>query len=380
MVSIDEQLSYWASIIEEITGDEAERSILNKYATNLLTKNLPVIFTFRDLAATLNINIETLTDMVYNIESYYSEFEIPKRKGGSRLILAPYSILLQAQKWIYDNILQTDTPHHNATGFVKGLSIIDNARVHLNSECVLKMDIEDFFPSIPRQRVYYIFKRLGYTQKIAWNLATLCCYGGFLPQGAPTSPVISNLISHKLDRRLSGLAAKFKLTYTRYADDITFSGVNLPSIIINYITEIVEDQGFRVNKKKTQLLIGKRQKIVTGISISSEKMTIPRIKKREVRKHIYHILSKGLLEHQNVIANDDPIFLERLLGYLYFWLSIEPTNPYVIESISKLKNYSKELDYSLSKYKDIFFIDDISHSQSMHYQGEITSQISTDDN
>jgi RNA-directed DNA polymerase len=285
-----------------------------------------------------------LASIVSKSSSFYYNFEIPKRNGGSRKISAPYPVLLDAQRWIYENILIQQPLHESSKGFVKNVSIVDNAKEHLNQKYLLKMDVENFFPSIKINRIISIFRNLGYTKKISYYLASICCSNNELPQGAATSPTLSNIIAKRLDYRLNGFANKFELKYTRYADDFTFSGEVLPVRLIRYIEKIVKEEGFVINSSKTKLLSDKKQKIVTGISISSGKLTIPKKKKREVRQNIYHVLTKGLFAHQKHINSHDPIYLERLLGYLYFWYSVEPKNSFVLNSIKGLKDYSKKLD------------------------------------
>lgn len=282
--------------------------------------------------------------IVMNSDCFYYNFQIPKRKGGFREISAPYPLLLNAQKWIYHNILIKQPLHDSSKGFVRNVSITDNAKVHLNQKYLLKMDLQNFFPSIKINRVISIFRNLGYTKKISYYLAAICCLNGTLPQGAATSPSISNIIAKRLDFRLSGFAIKFNLRYTRYVDDITFSGNMIPIKLISYIRNIIEEEGFKINEKKTRRIGEKGQKIVTGISISSGKLTIPKSIKRQIRKNIHFIIKNGLFEHQKYINSYDPIYIERLLGYLFFWRSVEPENNYVKSSIDKLKIYSKELD------------------------------------
>ena len=259
-------------------------------------------------------------------------------------LTAPYPVLLNAQRWIYDNILIKQPLHESSTGFIRNISIVDNAKIHLNQTCILKMDIENFFPSIKKNRVISIFRNLGYTKKISFYLASICCLNNELPQGAATSPVLSNIIAKRLDYRLKGFADKFDLRYSRYADDFTFSGISIPTRLTSYIEKIVNEEGFVINSSKTKIIKDNKQKIVTGISISSGKLTIPKKNKREVRKNIYHLLTKGLIVHQKFINSYDPIYVERQLGYLYFWYSVEPENNFVLESIKKLKEYSKNLD------------------------------------
>jgi RNA-directed DNA polymerase len=123
----------------------------------------------------------------------------------------------------------------------------------------LKLDLKDFFPSINLNRIIFVFKSLGYPNKIAFYLASICSYNESLPQGAPTSPILSNIIAKQLDKRLISLAKKYSLKFTRYADDLTFSGKKIPAKFIEYIKNIIEDEGFVVNESKTRLYKNNRK-------------------------------------------------------------------------------------------------------------------------
>lgn len=334
----------WKSYINEnIRGKITQKAIL-AYIEKLVLSDTIVILDFSHLAKLIGIEQRILASIINDTNSFYYNFEIPKRNGGFREISAPYPVLLSAQRWIYENILLKQRLHESCKGFVKATSIVDNARPHLNKKHLLKMDIKDFFPSIKINRVMSVFRVLGYTKKISYYLAAICCLDGVIPQGAATSPYLSNIIAKRLDYRLNGLAKKFNLIYTRYADDFTFSGEVISLGIINYIESIVSDEGFEINKSKSKLIGEKGQKIVTGISISSGELTIPKKTKREVRKNIHYILKNGLFEHFRNINSNDPIYVERLLGFLFFWLSVEPENAFIINSIEKLKGYSNMLD------------------------------------
>lgn len=336
----ENELLGWKDFLSMNIHGKKTQEALSHYVECLFKNNAVVILDFNHLSELLGTNIETVSKIISNSNVFYYNFEIPKRCGGTRSISAPFPVLLNAQRWIYDNILIKQPLSSCAKGFVKNTSIIDNAREHLSSRFLLKMDLEDYFPSIRINRVMAVFLKLGYTKKISYYLSAICCLDRKLPQGAPTSPALSNIISKRLDKRLYGLAAKFNLVYTRYADDLTFSGNILPARIITYIEDIIVDEGFKVNRGKTKLLNEKKQRIITGVSISSGKMTIPKKSKREVRKNIHYVLNCGLFEHQKAINSNDPIYIERLLGFLFFWLSIEPENGYIIKSIDMLKNYS----------------------------------------
>jgi len=333
-------------IIEIIKNKITNQEIRVKYFSyieNCYTKNIPVIFNLDHLEKILGIKKEIILRILLFTNSYYREYYMPKRNGKLRKIDSPYPVLLMIQRWILDNILSTIVLNSAATGFIKNKSIKDNAFVHIGKQCLLKMDIKDFFPSIYLNRIICIFKNLGYPHKISYFLAKLCCKDNCLPQGAPTSPYISNIIAKRLDIRLKALSKKCNLAYTRYADDIAFSGDYISFKYIKYVYKIIASEGFIPNYEKTRLVIGNGKKIITGLSISNDKLTIPRKKKRELRKSAYYILLNGLEKHSQITNKYDPILLERLIGKYNFWKFIEPDNEYVKITLNKLVKYSNEL-------------------------------------
>lgn len=341
----------WQKYISSCNKTTTQKSILLKYAQNLELKKIPVIFDFEHLCLLLDKPKQLVQKLVFKSEYYYFAAEIPKKKGGVRLINVPHPDLLNVQRWIYHSILKNLQTSQNATAYKKKNSIIQNAKPHLNSDCLLKIDIKDFFPSIEFSRIYYVFNQLGYSKKVSIYLTKLCLLDNKLPQGTPTSPALSNIVCNRLDNRLDKLCRKFDIKYTRYSDDFTFSGEKLKIRFADYFLQIIQNEGFKVNTSKTQFIQKKGRKIITGISISSGKMTIPKTKKREIRKIIYHLLTKGLFSHLDRIGINDPIYIERILGVLYFWKSIEPKNNYVNSSISKLKSYKRNMDKKFSKLR-----------------------------
>ncbi|RGN35380.1 retron St85 family RNA-directed DNA polymerase [Bacteroides oleiciplenus] len=292
----------------------------------------------------LGVEEVKLKEILKDVSAHYREFWIGKRRGGYRMISAPDHELKPIQDAINHRILSFVNVHPAATGFRCRMSIADNVRPHLGKQCVLKTDIHDFFGSIRSPRVRKTFEAMGYPPDIAKVLGTLCCLHRCLPQGASTSPALSNIISYEMDKKLSALAAKYGLTYTRYADDLTFSGNVFPEEqILSQVKQIVREEKFEVNHKKTRFLKEHNRKIITGVSISSGvKLTIPKIRKREIRKNVHYILTKGLAEHQRRIGSHDPAYLKRLIGTLCYWRSIEPDNTYVSASITALKSLEKK--------------------------------------
>lgn len=287
----------------------------------------------------LSVDEKVLRKILNYTPSNYNRFKIGKRSGGYRTISAPNETLLTIQKNIYRRLLYPVNLHPAATGFINNKSIADNASPHLKNDYVLKVDIMDFFGSINKDRIVKIFETLGHSSSISKVLAQLCCLHNQLPQGAATSPVLSNLAAQEMDNKLAALAQEYQLVYTRYADDITFSGDNFPKdVILNKIIKILQEEGFKRKMKKTRYLMPNRRKIITGISISSgEKMTIPKAVRREIRKNVHYIITRGLSAHLQHIDSKDPVYLKRLIGQLSFWKSVEPDNTYVIKSLEALK-------------------------------------------
>lgn len=220
------------------------------YLDNCYKNKIPFILNIEHLGKTVGIKKEIIFYFILFTEKYYREFKIPKRNGKWRNISSPYSAILSVQRWILDNILTSIPLAPVAKGFVKNISIKDNVLVHINKKCLLKIDIKDFFPSINLQRIIAVFLNLGYPKNISFFLAKLCCKDNCLPQGAPTSPYLSNVVCKRLDRRLESLSKKCNINYTRYADDMTFSGQYISHKFIEYVYGIVSSEGFIPNYKK----------------------------------------------------------------------------------------------------------------------------------
>lgn len=298
------------------------------YVESLVRRDLPPIINLHHLSLLVGVDYDHLIKVVNAPEAFYREFDIPKRSGGMRTITAPYPSLAYIQRWIFDAILSRQKVHGCVHGFVEKRSIVTNALVHCGCAMLLKMDIHDFFGSIPINSVINYFKGLGYNHKVSVFLALICCHNGALPQGAPTSPALSNLISMSLDRRLYRLAKHFGLNYSRYADDIAFSGETIPTTMITYVTRIAEQCGLRINAKKTRLYGEGGRKLIAGVSLALGSPRLPREYRRELRQELHYVEKFGLKKHisHNKIRRYN--YGEVLLGRLAFWLSIEPDNAY----------------------------------------------------
>ena len=335
-MSITKSINYWKSGFEksQVKPELIEEYL--KYIRPLLKNGVPIIFDFNHLCLLLGRNPAYLASVINSNTNHYQEFKIPKRSGGKRTISAPYPALLECQTWIYENILTKVKIHHSAHGFTFNKSIISNSKVHVGQNHFLKIDLKDFFPSITINKVISIFKSLGYTNKVSFYLASICCYGDVLPQGAPTSPMLSNIVAISLDNRLMKYSKKFDLKYTRYADDLAFSGDSIPVKHIDYITNIINSCGFIVNEKKTILQHEKHKRIITGISIAENEIKVPREYKRKLKLEIHCIRKHGLLGHIRKHKIKNPNYLLSIIGKIHFWLSVEPDNKYAKQALIDL--------------------------------------------
>ena len=272
----------------------------------------------------------------YSENKFYRQFKVRKKSGGERVIHEPLPSLKEIQRWVLENILYVSQPSRYTKGFVPKLSIKDNARFHRAQRKVLSLDLKDFFPTVKRHRVYGLFHSFGYSQPVANLLARLCTLENVLPQGAPTSPAITNLICRSLDKRIAGFALKHKLRYTRYADDITFSGEFNVGALITLVRSIVESEGFTLNENKTRLMEAHQRQEVTGIVVNHH-LQAPRKMRRELRKAIHYIEQYGLNSHLNQIGETRRNYIKHLVGIATFIIHINPKDRDAIRALQLLR-------------------------------------------
>ncbi len=275
-----------------------------------LMKKICDIKTRNELADFLKIPRQKFTQILYSIypNNCYTTFKIPKKKGGTRSISAPNDELKEIQCRIvkalsdYQQTLLEDNHVVNniSHAFERGKSIISNAKVHRNKRLVLNVDLKDFFDSFHFGRVCGYFEKNKYfmlPHEVAVILAQLSCYEGKLPQGAPTSPIITNLMCSILDAKIINLSKKYKLRYTRYADDLTFSTNNRQFIdkyneFVERLEKIINYEGFEINKEKTRLQYNDSRQVVTGLVVN-EKINICRDYYKETRAMANNLYNNG---------------------------------------------------------------------------------------
>lgn len=256
--------------------------------------NLPVFSNEKELASLMHVDPGRIGLLSKFSHRYYKRYEIPKSNGGLREIRQPRKDLKGIQAWILRNILDKLNPSPYATAYIKKRNILGNVSPHCINRYFICLDLEDFFPSISIRRVTKVFFLIGYSKKAASILAMLCTCSGSLPQGAVTSPSLSNLIAAKLDRRIVGYASRRNIIYTRYADDITLSSNNpiMLCLSLPIVIKIINSEHFKSNMNKLRVLGPRRRCSITGLvkNNSESKFGIGKKKKRQMRAVMHHFL------------------------------------------------------------------------------------------
>ena len=327
-------------------GVSAGLSTEESEKAKLAAKGVPVFKTVEGLAEAMGITVGKLRFLAYNRKvsktSHYKRFYIAKKRGGKRLISAPMPDLKKAQHWILKHILDPTQLHDAAHGFRHGRSIVSNAFPHLKQDLVINLDLKDFFPSIHYKRVKGVFRGMGYSEKIATVLALITTEpeadqvevdgqtywvaksDRMLPQGAPTSPAITNIICRRMDARLLGIAKKLGFTYTRYADDLTFSGTGESgrniSRLLAMTKKVVREEDFRIHPDKMRIMRQGSRKEVTGVVVN-EKPGISRKKLKKFKALIFQIEKDGI---KGKSWDGSSNLLASIRGYAQFICMVDP--------------------------------------------------------
>jgi hypothetical protein len=310
----------------------------------LLSRGLPVVQTSADLASALGVTLPRLRWLTYHRRAaalvHYRRYGVPKKTGGIRNISAPKPDLARAQQWVFKNVLQKLQVEPPANGFVAGRSVVTNAAPHVGRKIVINMDLRDFFPTIGFRRVKGLFKKLGYNEHVATLLALICTEPPRvpseldgkvfhvalsqrrLPQGACTSPAITNAICRRLDRRLLGLAWRHQAKYTRYADDLTFSFDAHAAVgpLLKSVRSILKTEGFAEHEDKTRVMRSGRRQEVTGVAVN-KKLSVPRDEWRTLRAILHNAAKKGLAAQNR---DNVPDFRAHLRGRIAWIHSVDP--------------------------------------------------------
>lgn len=275
-----------------------EESVELEQARKLFESGLPPIVSRQALTTMLGIHVGLLWSIRRNTSKYYREFSI-MTGTKRRVIHSPRVVLKIIQKWLSIQLSKAYVRPNHVFGFCPTLSHLDAAAVHLGAEWVVSVDIESFFSNVSRRRVQWAFKRLGYSSNVASILSEICCYNGALPQGAPSSPVLSNLCAYNLDSRLQIIERRYGCNVSRYADDITFSGKGeLPERIISDIKKAVQKERWTVASHKTKLMVTPHRRKVHGLLVHGDTLRLTKGYRNKLRA-FEHVLKRDNLTEED---------------------------------------------------------------------------------
>jgi hypothetical protein len=302
--------------------------------------SLPQLSTRYSLCNFLRLHPDDLDWLTSPRYHHYHEQWLPKRHSGRRLLESPKPLLKQTQRHLLERLLNLVPPHEAAIGFRPGYSVLDFAAPHCNQELVLKMDLADFFPSLGRPRIKRTFMSLGYRESIANSLASLTTarcqkkdlsssesllyHRKHLPQGAPTSPALANLAVFRLDCRLTGLARAVGARYTRYADDLLFSGsTELARVVARFevkVMAIALEEGLTINPRKTRTMPRSQRQAAAGLTLN-EKINIKRSDYDTLKAILHNCIQHGPSSQNH---QDHPRFADHLKGRIEWLALIHP--------------------------------------------------------
>lgn len=349
-----------------------------EYIDSLERKNFPVLFSIPHFAIELGMKSDFLKSIIERKYNFYSFFLLRRKNRNlpAREIMAPKEQLKFIQRWINYNILQKAEFNEHIQGFLPGSKISNNARIHEGARYILKVDLLKFFDCITHQQVFELFLRFGYVGNLAWDFANLCTWQhrppywesfdesekkvlqkyiiknpSVLPQGAPTSPLISNLIASNLDRRIGKMADEIGFKYSRYADDLCISTNDekkIPSLTI--LEKIIKNEGFFINPKKVKLLKAGMKQYVTGLSITN-KVSVSKQKRRVIFSHLYFANKFGPEAHLKKLKEkgiNKTNYQAWLLGHISFHYSVDK------EIGQKMYNLYNKVNWTIDYNKNAF--------------------------
>lgn len=339
--------------------------------------DLPGLLSLNHLAHRTNVPYGFLRRVVQRSEPHaYRKFSIRKRSGGRRFLFVPTPYLRTVQRWIHEHILKTVGVHSCSHAFKPKSSIYKCANKHSGTKWLIKMDITGFFESISEIQVSRVFKALGYQPLVAFELARITTLSpgelgprrfdrawrinkhnkniptyakdvlGYLPQGAPTSPLLSNLVMRDIDNDIQQAAKNVGLTYTRYSDDLTFSrrdknfSRNQARQFISTVGTILSAAGFRPQHRKTVIIPPGNRMIVLGLQVDGDAPRLRREFKDSLRQHLHYLKKFGPIEHANA-RNFDSLWGMKchIRGHIDYANMVEP------EYASTLLKKFNELDW-----------------------------------
>ena len=291
----------------------------------------------------LGIHTRTLYAVSNNLSKHYRKVKLPKKSGGYRNLSVPDAVLKSIQKRIAQVLLVCMPVSRYAKAYRFGSSTLGNAKHHIGKQVVLKLDILHFFDSIRYSTVKdKVFPGEIYAEPLRILLTMLCYHKEALPQGAPSSPAITNIILYAFDEHIGQWCRGRGIAYTRYCDDMTFSGNFDPEEVIRYVKLELKKMGFLLNEQKTKIQRPGQQQTVTGIVVN-EKLSIPAEYRRKLRQELYYCRKFGVRDHLLKIGLDisEDTYRTQLLGKVNYVLQLHPDDQDMSEAKKWLQKQEK---------------------------------------
>ena len=291
----------------------------------------------------LGISAKMLYAVSNNLGKHYRKVQLPKKSGGYRNLSIPDEVLKSIQKRITEVLLIHMHVSRYAKAYRFGSSTLRNAKHHVGKQVVLKLDILHFFDSIRYSAVKdKVFPEEIYAEPLRILLTMLCYHKEALPQGAPSSPAITNIILYEFDEQIGQWCRDRGIAYTRYCDDMTFSGDFDPADVIRFVRLELKKMGFLLNEQKTRIQRPGQQQTVTGIVVN-EKLSIPADYRRKLRQELYYCRKFGIQEHLQKIGLEIPedTYRMQLLGKVNYVLQVHPDDKDMLEARKWLQQSMK---------------------------------------
>lgn len=307
--------------------------------------NYEIIYTdFQALERDLGISLKTLYTLSNQRSKHYKTLHIPKKNGGTRTLAVPDALLKKVQRRILSVLLAYTPSSPFATAYEYGRSVRKNALPHVGKKYLLKVDIEDFFGSITYGMVKEkVFDGAHFSEPIRILLSLLCYYKDSLPQGAPTSPKIANLVLRDFDCRVGTWCTARGISYTRYCDDLTFSGdIDLHDTYA-FVSQELWKEHFRLCKNKTRFIHADHRQQVTGIVVNQQPR-VPSEYCKKIRQEMYYCQKFGLKSHLKKIGYTAGVdaYYNHLLGKINYVLSVMPDNKEMLSYKQALQKITHE--------------------------------------
>ncbi|MBL1220144.1 RNA-directed DNA polymerase [Chryseobacterium sp. L7] len=322
-----------------------------KYSENLVNNNLPIIYNSYHLSGLVGYQHDYLSRAILSTEFFYRHFKIEKKNGKSRKISEPLPSLKEIQYFILKEILYKQKVSKFCKSYIPKKKFKEYLRFHSNEKEVLTLDIKDFFPSIKFNLIHNYFSKIGYSKDVALYLSCLCTYTDvnvekknntsirYLPQGAPTSPYLSNLVLIDFDNDVANYCSEKKLKYTRYADDMAFSGdLIVKNELVEFVNAQLKKYNLELNDEKINYMKQNVPQIISGVVVN-KKLQLPRKERNDIRKVMYFIIKYGIESHIEKTQETREYYISYLLGRIQYALNLNPNDA----ELKKYKDFLVEL-------------------------------------